>query len=194
VKLAGAALKDVPLVTGVIMACLGLEASNGEFQVVDVCFAGMAPNARTVYGLKGEEKMNVNGEQGTCVSAYELPAVSHVIFILLHISVSSSRERKGKWVALVSGLDLSSNDVPPGEEDAADIRLQMLIEYFKGESGGAEERSSSMECSALFILGNSLDVPRRSADDAKNAVSLICCPSWRVCAVRLRRFKMCLNT
>jgi len=90
-------------------------------------------------------------------------------------SATSSRENKGKWVALVSGLDLSSNDVPPGEEDAADIRLQMLVEYLKGESGGAEEQRSSMECIALIILGNSLDVPRRIADDAKNAVSLVAC-------------------
>lgn len=62
----GAALKDVPLVTGVIMACLGLETSHGEFQAMDVCFAGMAPNSRTVYGLKREEGMDADGEQGTC--------------------------------------------------------------------------------------------------------------------------------
>ena len=122
------------------------------------------------------------------VPAYELSRVSHVIFILLHISVSSSRERKGKWVALVSGLDLSSNDVPPDEEDVADIRLQMLIEYLKGESGGLEERNSSMECSALLILGNSLDVPRRSADDAKNAVSVVY--PRALATVRLRRLEM----
>lgn len=78
---------------------------------------------------------------------------------------------KGKWIALVSGLDLSSVDVQPGEEDAADIRLQMLVEYLKGESGVAEEQAASLECGALVILGNSLDVPRRTADDAKNSVS-----------------------
>lgn len=168
-QLKGSVLKSVPLVTGVIIACLGLETSHGEFQVMDVCFAGMAPNARSI---KGEMKMDVDDEQGSCVSTYGLPTdlvSSH--FCSLRISATSSRGRTGRWVALVSGLDISSNDVPPGEEDGADIRLQMLVEYLKGESGGAEDQSSSMECSALVILGNSLDVPRRSADDAKNAVS-----------------------
>lgn len=31
------------LVTGVILGALGFETSSGEFQVVDVCYAGMAP-------------------------------------------------------------------------------------------------------------------------------------------------------
>lgn len=71
VKLVGAALKEVPLVTGVIIACLGLETSHGEFQVMDICFAGMAPNPPGVCGPKGGE-MEVGERQGTCVSGYEL--------------------------------------------------------------------------------------------------------------------------
>lgn len=31
------------LVTGVIMAALGHETASGEFEVMDFCFAGMAP-------------------------------------------------------------------------------------------------------------------------------------------------------
>lgn len=31
------------LVTGVIMAALGHETSTGDFEVKDICFAGMAP-------------------------------------------------------------------------------------------------------------------------------------------------------
>ena len=43
IKLVGAPLVGLTLVTGVIMAALGVETSTGEFQVVDVCFAGMPP-------------------------------------------------------------------------------------------------------------------------------------------------------
>ena len=43
IKLVGEPLKALRLVTGVIIAALGVETSAGEFQVVDVCFAGMAP-------------------------------------------------------------------------------------------------------------------------------------------------------
>lgn len=46
----------------------------------------------------------------------------------------------------------------------------MLVEYLKGESGGDEEQASSRECGALVVLGNSLDIPRRTADDLKNSV------------------------
>jgi hypothetical protein len=83
----------------------------------------------------------------------------------------------GKWIALVSGFDLSSADVPSGTEHSADIRLQMLIEYLKGESGGSEDQQASSEVKALVILGNSIDVPRRATDDSKNAVSVRLCLS-----------------
>jgi DNA polymerase delta subunit 2 len=43
IKLIGEPLKGLRLVTGVIIAALGVETSAGEFQVVDTCFAGMAP-------------------------------------------------------------------------------------------------------------------------------------------------------
>lgn len=42
IKLVGARLKGLNVVTGVIMAALGVETSTGEFNVVDICFADMA--------------------------------------------------------------------------------------------------------------------------------------------------------
>lgn len=45
IKLVGEKLAEISLVTGVIMAALGVETSSGEFRVVDVCFAEMAPQA-----------------------------------------------------------------------------------------------------------------------------------------------------
>lgn len=46
IQLVGERLKKTTLVTGVIMAVLGLETATGEFEVVDVCFAGLAPPVR----------------------------------------------------------------------------------------------------------------------------------------------------
>ena len=71
---------------------------------------------------------------------------------------------------LVSGLDLGFNDIPPGEDDSTDMRLQLLVEYLKAESGGPSEQDASRRCSALVILGNSLDVPKRSQEDMKGSV------------------------
>ncbi|TFY83458.1 hypothetical protein EWM64_g567 [Hericium alpestre] len=41
--LVGEPLKKTHLVTGIIVGALGMENSNGEFSVVDLCFAGLAP-------------------------------------------------------------------------------------------------------------------------------------------------------
>ncbi len=45
IKLVGKILADIQLVTGVIVGVLGVDTSTGEFEVVDLCFAGMAPQA-----------------------------------------------------------------------------------------------------------------------------------------------------
>ncbi|KAF8352349.1 DNA polymerase alpha/epsilon subunit B-domain-containing protein [Amanita rubescens] len=41
IKLVGERLKDARIVTGVIMGALGMETPNGEFEVLDYCFAEM---------------------------------------------------------------------------------------------------------------------------------------------------------
>lgn len=81
-----------------------------------------------------------------------------------------AKEEEEDWVALVSGLDLGSSDIPLDEDDSTDVRLQLFVEYIKAESGGPSEQAASRRCSALVILGNSLDVPRRSQDDLKSSV------------------------
>lgn len=48
IKLVGEKLKGLNVVTGVIMAALGVESATGEFNVVDVCFADMAPQPEII--------------------------------------------------------------------------------------------------------------------------------------------------
>ncbi|KAI0060886.1 hypothetical protein BV25DRAFT_912021 [Artomyces pyxidatus] len=43
IQLVGDRLKNTQLVTGVIAGALGVETISGEFEVVDICFPGMAP-------------------------------------------------------------------------------------------------------------------------------------------------------
>lgn len=48
------------LVTGVIMAALGHETASGEFEVMDYCFAGMAP--MMVKSISAtEDNMDIDG-------------------------------------------------------------------------------------------------------------------------------------
>ncbi|KAF8321416.1 DNA polymerase alpha/epsilon subunit B-domain-containing protein [Cantharellus anzutake] len=143
------------IVTGVIMAALGVEMAGGTFRVVDVCFAGMAPQ-RVGRGLdRSEDAMQVDEDSRT-----------------------ENGDQKPEWVALVSGLRLNSNDIPPGQEEASDIRLQLLIEYLQGEMGGEEEQGLSRQCRALIILGNSIDVPKKSQDDPKASKRYSTATAW----------------
>ncbi|KAK0503003.1 DNA polymerase alpha/epsilon subunit B-domain-containing protein [Armillaria luteobubalina] len=43
IKLVGDRVKTAGLVTGVVVGALGVETPNGEFEVVDLCYPGMAP-------------------------------------------------------------------------------------------------------------------------------------------------------
>ena len=57
IQLVGDLLSNVVLVTGVIMGVLGLETPTGEFEVVDVCFAGLAPQLHAAE-LQGKGKVD----------------------------------------------------------------------------------------------------------------------------------------
>ncbi|KAJ7581047.1 DNA polymerase alpha/epsilon subunit B-domain-containing protein [Mycena floridula] len=62
VKLIGEPLKAARLVTGVIVGVLGMETPNGEFEVIDICYPGIAPQPSS--GLNApEESMEVDGQQ-----------------------------------------------------------------------------------------------------------------------------------
>lgn len=45
IKLVGQKLTSTHLVTGVIIAALGMESPAGEFEVIDTCIADLAPFA-----------------------------------------------------------------------------------------------------------------------------------------------------
>lgn len=57
IRLVGECLKTTRLVTGVIVGALGMETPNGDFEVVDVCFADLAPQVSVG---RDSEEMNVD--------------------------------------------------------------------------------------------------------------------------------------
>jgi len=72
IRLIGSVLKDARLVTGVIVAALGVEAQDGSFEVVDICAAGLSPQPE----LEDEEEgMPIDG------AVIRLPLVSKFTFI-----------------------------------------------------------------------------------------------------------------
>ena len=61
IRLIGNVLEDTLLVTGVIVGVLGAETSSGDFEAIDLCFPGMAPQTG------GDDGMDTDGKAcGSC--------------------------------------------------------------------------------------------------------------------------------
>jgi DNA polymerase II small subunit/DNA polymerase delta subunit B len=62
IKLVGDQLKSIRLVTGIIIGALGIETNSGDFEVVDICFPGMAPQpSRSGIGSKHKGAVGIDG-------------------------------------------------------------------------------------------------------------------------------------
>ena len=129
-RLVGALLQQVMLVTGCIVAVIGTENSNGEFEVLDIKLADL-PRQPQRWELEDSGYALTNG--------------------------ASKKRRKsdhpnqptGGKIAIVSGLSIT------GEEDDS-LSLDLLAEYLLGEVGTSVERESVASISRLIIAGNSL--------------------------------------
>lgn len=58
IRLVGERLQKSRLVTGVIIGALGAETAGGDFEVVDICYAELAPQAPS-----GFEETYTTGDQ-----------------------------------------------------------------------------------------------------------------------------------
>ncbi|TDL27210.1 hypothetical protein BD410DRAFT_761860 [Rickenella mellea] len=91
IQLVGDKLKGMTLVTGIIMAALGHETPSGEFTVVDVCFAGLAPQASIGEPItESDEDMEVDRS-------------------------APSQIAEGEWIAVVSGLEVGVSSPADGQ-------------------------------------------------------------------------------
>ncbi|KAG8856785.1 hypothetical protein FRB96_006289 [Tulasnella sp. 330] len=136
VKLVGDVISKAQLVTGVIISALGMETAAGDFEVLDWCCAGLAEQSVSKQDMNGTD---IDGP-------------------------SSSGRTAGEWIGLVSGLDIGLPGSSAAEQDAADMSVQLLVEYLASEAGGVEDQTSSTEISRLILVGNSV-VPVVSADE-----------------------------
>jgi DNA polymerase delta subunit 2 len=60
IKLSGDKISTIPIVSGVVMGALGVETNSGDFEVLDVCFPGPAPQEPTVENPT-EDSMDLGG-------------------------------------------------------------------------------------------------------------------------------------
>jgi len=60
IRLSGDRLSAIPLVSGVVMGALGVETNSGDFEVLDVCYPGPAPQEPTVEDYT-QDSMELDG-------------------------------------------------------------------------------------------------------------------------------------
>ncbi|PCH38349.1 hypothetical protein WOLCODRAFT_149286 [Wolfiporia cocos MD-104 SS10] len=136
VTLVGERLKSAQLVTGVVIAALGMETSGGEFEVIDVCFAGMAPQPGV--DRSWGDVRNMKKPEDDSMDVDTVPEAP-----------------QEEWIALVSGLDV-------GAPSSGDAQIQMLVEYLTGEAGDASDQAGAARISRLVIAGSSLSASAMS--------------------------------
>ena len=136
--LAGAVLQEVMLVTGCIIAVMGTENTDGEFEVIDVKLPDLP-----IQPSRGEPQGNsapaANGH-GQKPGPSEPPRTS-----------------RGNKVAIISGLGVTG-------EEADGLTRDLLEEILLGEAGGSEDQEESSCISRLIIAGNSLAKPAPKDD------------------------------
>lgn len=140
---------DGGIVTGCIMAALGLETGNGDFEVVDLCFAGLPDLYRPESNgdAKGKAKASDAMDVDEDCKLFE-PAVADRI---AHGTNGTTKEKT--WVACVSGLSIGTESTIP------DLKAQLLVEWLMGEDGGPQDQLEGARVARVVFAGNSLAAP-----------------------------------
>jgi DNA polymerase delta subunit 2 len=127
VRLVGDVLKSLPLVTGCIIAVMGTENTNGDFEVISVKFPDL-PEQPERWALSKPPKAEDEEMSGDDASA---------------------AKTSGK-IAIVSGLSFSSSDASYA------LELELLLEYLLGEALTPADQSGVSRISRLIVAGNSI--------------------------------------
>lgn len=135
-RLVGPPLSDEMLVTGCIVAVLGTENANGDFEVIDVKVPDLPPQAERWHTA---EPLATNGAQKAKVEAD-----NDVMDIDKPVGGS------GKKIAIVSGLGFS------GTNSDNSLEISLLTEYLLGEALDPTTQQSVSQISRLIIAGNSI--------------------------------------
>lgn len=150
IRLVGNALQNHFMVTGCIVAVMGTENANGEFEVIDLLFAELPPQPERWSLSKGkkEEAASEDIEMMDASFSGNLP----------------SNKPPSKKIALVSGLEFSNADTSYAME------LNLLLEYLLGEALDQSTQANELShITRLIIAGNSIST---SANETTKAAAL----------------------
>ena len=130
IRLVGTPLETSMLVTGCIIAVMGTENPNGEFEIIDIKLPDLARQPQR-WEMEDSETELANGTGSK------------------RRKTNGAETFKAGKIAIVSGLGISG-------DDAETLRLDLLMEYLLGESGGEGDQEEMTSVSRLIIAGNSI--------------------------------------
>jgi DNA polymerase delta subunit 2 len=135
-RLVGAPLSSEMLVTGCIVAVMGTENANGDFEVVDIKVPDLPPQAERWHTLdpprNGTSRNKIKPDEDEDEDMDKPPPSS------------------GKKIAIVSGLGFS------GTDSDHFLEINLLTEYLLGEALDPATQESISQISRLIIAGNSI--------------------------------------
>ena len=140
-RLVGTTLMSSSLVTGCIVAVMGTENADGEFEIIDL----KVPDLPRQPQRWERDDSSPATQNGTSKKSKQ--------------DTQENRASGGK-IAIVSGLGISGDEVDS-------LTLDLLMEYLLGEACGEPESQEAANISRLIIAGNALDeaAPLPSRDE-----------------------------
>lgn len=138
-RLVGAPLLNEMLVTGCIVAVMGTENANGDFEVVDLKVPDLPPQAARWHTNEDLDELSTNGKSRKKIKLDDEDE-----------DMDKSDRASGKKIAIVSGLGFS------GTEADRMLEINLLTEYLLGESLDPVTQESVSQISRLVIAGNSI--------------------------------------
>ena len=128
-RLVGAPLSNEMLVTGCIVAVMGTENANGDFEVVDIKVPDLPPQAERWHTSDPASRRKPSDDEDTEMDI-DKPA--------------------SKKIAIVSGLGFSGTDADHS------LEINLLAEYLLGEALDPATQENVSQISRLIIAGNSI--------------------------------------
>ena len=151
--LIGNVLNSVILVTGCIVAVMGTENVNGEFEVLDIKFPDLPPQPDRWALSESPSNTNAKPKTGK-VSQLKEEDVD---------MTDGEPTKSGGKIAIVSGLEFS------GTDNSYAMELDLLLEYLLGEALDPQAQAELSHISRLMIAGNSIAADRKTAQESDPA-------------------------
>ncbi|KAG6334004.1 hypothetical protein ID866_5087 [Astraeus odoratus] len=121
IKLVGERLKSTRLVTGVIIAVLGMETPNGDFEVADICYPDLAPfaeaNAYDGDTMDIEDCSSIQDEYLAVVSGLSIggdsPADAQIQLLVEYLAGETGGSDDCKLASQITRLIIAGNSLSP---------------------------------------------------------------------------------